>query len=333
VKVSSRKPRVTIVGLDFVGASLGMALRQSGSVASIVGHDAQSEVSRQAKKLGAVDSTHWNLLSACEGSDLVVLAEPFGMLESTLETLGPELKQGCVVLDTASVKAPVLEWADKYLPPGVFYVGGHPIVVGPASGQRTASARADLFRNRAFCLTPSPQALPEAIKLVTDMVTVIGANPLFLDAEEHDGQLAAVEHLPGLVSVALLNVLSQQPAWRELRRVAGTSFDAVTRPVEAKWVGGGGPYWGNRANLGRWIDVLLRELDSIRQDLQADGPEALEDRLAQGMEERERWLADHASGQWERPVTPELPEKPNFLVDAFLGGLGRRRDRRDKQSR
>jgi prephenate dehydrogenase len=235
-----------------------------------------------------------------------------------------------VVVDTASLKGPVLEWAAEYLPAGVFYVGGHPIVEGSVPGNREAVARADLFRDRPFCLTPSPEAHPDAIKFVADMVTVIGANPFFLDPAEHDGQVAAVEHLPGLLALAMLNSLSDQPSWRELRRVAGAAFESVTRPMEAEWLGGGGPYWGNRSNLVRCVAVLEEELASIRQDLESETFDALEDRLARGLEERERWMADSAQGLWEQRVVSQMPEKPNFFADAFLGGLGRRLRSRDK---
>ncbi|MGQ9715149.1 MAG: prephenate dehydrogenase/arogenate dehydrogenase family protein, partial [Anaerolineae bacterium] len=71
-----RKPKITIVGLGLVGSSLGLALRAQGGEYEVVGHDREPAVASQARKMGAVDATEWNLIAACEGADLICLALP-----------------------------------------------------------------------------------------------------------------------------------------------------------------------------------------------------------------------------------------------------------------
>ncbi len=122
------KPRITIIGLGLIGASIGLALSREQRDFEIVGHDKSPAAAGQAKKLQAVDKTDWNLISACEGAGLVILALPLGAIRETMQALAGELAAGAVVLDTASVKAPVQAWADELLPPTVTFVGTHPIV-------------------------------------------------------------------------------------------------------------------------------------------------------------------------------------------------------------
>ena len=327
--MSASKPSITIVGLGLIGTSIGLAVRQADVASAVIGHDRDKASSDQAKKLGAVDRTHWNLLSACDEADLVILAEPIGDLEETLETLGPELRPGCVVIDTASLKGPVMAWAAKYLPEEIHFVGGDPIlgtvIQGPGGAE---SARADLFQRGIFCLVPSPTANADAVKLATDLVAILGAKPLFPDAAEHDGLLAAVEHLPALLSLGMLDAVVHQPVWRELRKVAGPSFAASTQLITADAAANSGLYMLNKDNVLRWLDVLSASLGSIRELVEQEDAEALAGRFANAFQERNKWLADRTEGDWYEGPRTEMPQKVNML-DTFLGTFWRRKPKEE----
>jgi len=324
------KPRVTIVGLGLIGGSIGLALRQAEVTSAVVGHDKDRGASNQAKKLGAVDRAEWNLVSACEESDLVILATPVGAIEDTLKAIGPYLRPGCVVIDTATLKAPVLAWAAEILPDTVHFVGGDP-VVGPASSGQGGlqAARPDLFQKSLFCLVPAPRAEEAAVKLVTDLVRILGAQPLFFDAAEHDGLMAAVEHLPAILALALLEMAISQPTWRELRKMAGPSFGASTHLTSADPAAYGDLYAANRDNVLRWMDAFSASWVSIRQALAENQVEELPKRFERAAQERNKWLHDRAQGLWADGLQAELPDKPN-LLDTFLGSYWRKDRRKGK---
>jgi prephenate dehydrogenase len=319
--VSVSKPRITIVGLGLVGRSIGLALRQAEAASVIVGHDRDRVVSNEAKKLGAVDKVHWNLISACEDADLVILAIPLDGIEETLAAIGPNLRPGCVVMDTAAVKGRVMGWAAENLSEGRHFVGTDPILGGSAPGLLgVESARADLFQNGLFCIVPSPTASSEAINLIIDLVSILEAKPLFLDAAEHDGLMAAVDQLPGLLSLALLETVVHQPAWRELRKVAGPAFEAGTRLAASSPADG---YMSNRENMLRWIDVLAASLDSVRRLVAEGDEEELDQRLEHAWQERQKWLADRKVGDWMEGPRPQMPSRSG-LLDSLFGGFLRR---------
>ena len=327
--MSTSKPRITIVGLGLIGTSIGLALRQADVASAVIGHDRVKSAGDQAKRQGAVDRTHWNLISACDQADLVILAEPLGDIEETLEALGPELRPGCVVIDTASLKGPIMAWAAKYLPENVHFIGGDPIlstvILGPWSAE---SARADLFQRGLFCLVPSPTADADAVKLATDLVAILGAKPLFPDTAEHDGLLAAVEHLPALLSLGMLDTVIHQPAWRELRKVAGPSFDASTQMVTADSAASSELYMLNKDNILRWLDVLSASLGSIRELVEQEDAEALAGRFENAFMERQKWLADRTEGEWYEGPRSDMPERAN-LLDTFLGTFWRRKPKEE----
>jgi len=329
--MSAPKPKVTIVGLGEIGGSIGLALRQADVVSAVVGHDKEVSVAKAAKKLGAVDQTDWNLISACEDSDLVILSIPFGDIEPTLKALGSYLRPGCVLMDTATLKEPVLAWADEILPDEIHFVGSNPVIVQSVEGQGgLESARVDLFQNGLFCLTPSPKADPKAVKLATDLITILGAKPVFFDAAEHDGMMAGVEHLPPILALSLLEVVTRQPSWRDMRRVAGGAFGAATYLPAGEPIAYGDLIQANRDNVLRWLDAFSASLASVRQLVAEGEPEAIAEHFNTVLEERERWMQDRASGNWEGD-RQELPEKPNILRDAFLGGLGRKRPQKKEE--
>lgn len=327
--MSTSKPRVTIVGLGLIGGSLGLALRQADAASVIIGHDRARDAGGQAKRLGAVDKAHWNLVSACENSDLVILATPVGAIEDTLQAIGPSLRPGCVVMDTAAAKRSVLGWAAEHLPESVSFVGSNPILSAASDGRGgLEAARADLFQDGLICIVPAPGADGRAVKLVTDLVRVLGARPLFLDAVEHDGLVAAVDHLPPLLALALSDVVVQQPTWRELRKMAGPSFETGTALLATDPAIYTDLWTTNRDNVLRWLDAFSDSLALIRRALAEGEADALVERWQTALAERQSWLAERATGQWLESPRPEMPSR-SFIVDSFFGSLLRRKPKRD----
>lgn len=339
-----KKPRITIVGLGFIGGSIGLALHQAEADFEIVGHDRERAVARKAKKTGAVDKTDWNLVSACEGADLIVIATPVGAIKDTLTAVGPYLKPGCLITDTASIKAQVIEWAEEILPEEVNFVGGNPIVSdvgttlrhssGQGSGRRLSkgidAARADLFSGAIYCLTPAAGTASDAVRLASDFVYLLGAEPYFLDPLEHDGLMAGVDHLPFVLSAALLGITTESASWREMRRLAGGAFESATRFVSADPTTYGDACLVNRENIVRWIDTCLRRLGELRETILAEDAEKLEQVFEKALIARQRWLKSREEGSWDvrepqskegRP--PEVPAAPGFMSRLLgLRGLG-----------
>jgi prephenate dehydrogenase len=311
---------------------MGLALRQARLTSAVVGHDIDRSVAGQAKKLGAVDRTAWNLLPACDESDLVLLATPLDAVKPTLEAIGPELRPGCVVMDTATVKEPVLAWADRTLPDVVHFVGGDPLPGPAASGlSGVEAARGDLFQKGLFCVVPSPSANEDAVKLAIDLVQILGAKPLFLDAVEHDGLMAAVEHLPAILALALTESVADQPTWRELRKVAGASLEAGTRLAATDPIALGEVSAANRANLMRWIDTYIGTLSSIRTALETGEAEGMVERFHRASKERAKWIHDWTGGDWFEGPRTEMPSRSS-LLDSLVGTFWRRQPRKEDES-
>jgi prephenate dehydrogenase len=261
---------------------------------------------------------------------VIILAIPTAGIEATLKAIAPYVRPGCVIVDTASLKVPVMAWAEEILPEEVHFVGMDPII-----GETTAlaggleAARADLFHNRLICLALTPKTEPSVVDLATNLVAILGAKPLFMDAAEHDGLMGAVDQLPSLLALTLLDTVVEQPAWRELRKMAGASFETGTNLTSNDPAAYSALFLSNRDNVLRWIDSFSASLASMRQTLAAGEQKPLTECFKTLIEERNRWLHDREQGVWETTAVGEMPPKPNVLADMFLGGLGRKRPKKE----
>jgi prephenate dehydrogenase len=304
------KVQITIIGTGCVGTSIGLALHAADAPALIVGHDKKPEHAGLARKKGAVDKVDWNLLAACENADMVVLAIPMTEIEETLRLIAPELKPGCVITDTASLKVPIFEWAQALLPDNVNFVGGSPLIA--ASGSGPEGAKADLFRDCRYSLTPAPDAHPDAVGLVSSMVTILGADPYFLDPQEHDSLTAGAANLPTVVSLSLTSAMSEEASWRELRKFSDANFDTFSAMMGEDAAATTQALLSNRENLMRWLDAYLIKMQQIRRLLAENAEDELDAMVEKAVEARRNWLRDREKRFSEIPEAPKI-ERPNLL--------------------
>lgn len=314
-------PHIAIVGLGFIGGSLGLALRRAKVDYEIVGHDRDFEIAGQARKRGAVDRAEWNLPAAIRDAGLVIVAVPLDVLPTVFQQLAPHLAEGCVVTDTASVKRQVLAWAAESLPPRVSFVGGHPMTGKEETGIEHAAA--DLFLGRAYCLTPPPAAAAGAIELAAGLAEAVGAKPYFLDPAEHDSFAAAVGHLPFLTATALIGATTGDPAWRDAAPLAASEFDDATRLAGCDPAAYRAICRTNRAAILRWMDVYGEQLAMLRRLIAADATagEELERAFRQAREARDKWQQGPSLAAPE----PSIPRPGDQVRQMLIGRLGERR--------
>lgn len=289
--------RIAIVGLGLIGGSIGLGLRRwsaenmrDGQPAlEVLGFDSNLDRQSQAKKIGAVDRTEWELRKVVENADVVVLAAPVLALEEIMGDIAPLLKHGTAVTDVASTKAEVLEWADRLLPRTVSFVGGHPM-----AGKETSldGADADLFRGATWCICPSVSATEESIRTVLGMVNALGAEPYFVDPNEHDAYVAGISHLPFVASSALMNTLANDPSWRDMKTLTAGGFRDMTRLASGSPEMHRDVVMTNRSAVERWLKAYIAELQAFESTLTGEDERAREDLLAfftDGRDRRAEW--------------------------------------------
>jgi prephenate dehydrogenase len=313
--------RVAIVGLGLIGASLGLALHRLPRPPRIVGYDRDGDTRRRAARRHAVDRVTFSAEDAAAEADLVVLATPVRAVVALLAELAPHLPPGCVVTDTGSTKAHVVAEAAR-VAPDVAFVGGHPMAGKLTQG--TDDADAGLFDGTVYCLTPTTETPGGAVERVVQLVEAVGAQPRFLAPVEHDSLVAAISHLPYLLSSTLMSTTSSDSGWREMAALAAGGFRTMTQLAEGEPEMYADICLTNREALLHQLDRYAAALDDLRAALAA-GDDDLRARFAAAREQHRQWLAERgASGPGEEPP-PELRAHNPFFPQRWQDALRGRR--------
>lgn len=313
---------LAIIGTGLIGTSLALAFKQSHlRDLELVGTDYEQSARGAAQKTGAFSRVEGRLISAVRDADIVILATPVMAMRGLMETIGPELKEGCVVTDVGSSKAVVLGWAEECLPRTVEFVGGHPM-----AGKETAGAKfadANLFRGKAYCIIPSPRARQQAVAAVTNLAEAVGARPLFIGVEEHDSFVAAASHLPFLLSVALVGCTSKSVNWEDIAQLASSGYHDVTRLASGDPIMHRDICLSNPKPIVAWIDAFIRELYEVRKMLDGQAGsqgESIQQMFEQASEARARWLAGGVTqGARQGHPDSEMPTFAENMGQLFVG--------------
>jgi prephenate dehydrogenase len=309
--------RITIIGTGLIGGSIGLALKAAGLPGiEVVGHDRDRANTKQAERLGAIDKSEHNLPAAVSGAGLVIIATPILAVREVMGQIAPYLAEGAIVTDTASTKSAVMQWAKEMLPEHANFIGGHPMAGKETAGVQNAEA--GLFQGKAYCICPSVDASPAAVKSVMGLAQAIGAEPLFIDPAEHDQYAAAVSHLPLMVSTALFSLLRSSPAWPDIGPMASSGFSDVTRLASGDPAMSHGIWLTNREAVIHWLDRMAEELRRFRDMLQDARDEDLLQTFLRAQIEREEFLAQPPRRRKE--PGPHV-DTSKTVMDMLIGGM------------
>lgn len=309
--------RIAIIGTGLIGTSIGLNLmsRQNRQY-EVVGTDRDRGQARTAKKRGALDREVGSLEEVAEKAGLVILAVPVMAARRVLQEIGPLLMPNAIVTDTCSTKVDMLRWAAEYLAEGVDFVGGHPMAGKEKSGAEAGDA--DLFKSATWAVTPSPRASERSVSTVLGLIEFLGANPLYIDAQEHDTYAAAVSHVPILLSVALFRMVRDSQGWEDAGLLAGSAFKDLTRLASGDPAMSRDIMLTNREAVLHWIGRLKAELDTIVEAL-GEGSETLTDLFTSAQFDRQMFLDNPPVRR--RPEGPEPPSAQDAIGRLFVGGL------------
>lgn len=246
------KERVLVVGTGLIGGSVALALRKNTD-AVVRGFDASPVNAKTAMDIGALDELCADLGTGAADADIIVVATPVGEVLPTIEVLAASTGGGTIVTDVGSTKSGIVAKAEAMLGPRRAFVGGHPMA--GTEGEGVASARADLFVDALWILTPTDATDSDAYRRVNTLVGSLGARTLALDPDEHDRLVALVSHLPYAIATALMAVAGDEGDPRVFRAAAG-SFRDVTRTA-----GSNPTIW--RDIFATNSDAVIRELDQF----------------------------------------------------------------------
>jgi prephenate dehydrogenase len=281
--------KLAVYGVGLIGGSFAFALKKAGAVGKVVGQGRSRANLDLALEAGVIDMVARDDRDAVADADLVLLAMPVGQMAPVMRRIAPWLGARTVVTDAGSTKRDVVALAREHLRASLArFVPAHPIAGAEKSG--AGAARADLFRDRHLILTPIAGNDPHAVELVRRAWEIAGMRVSSMDPQRHDEVLAAVSHLPHVLSYALVHELAGRSEAQRLFALAAGGFRDFTR------IAGSSPeMWRDIcvSNRDLILDELARyraELDRLAALLHAADGAGLEALFSAAREARNRWL-------------------------------------------
>jgi prephenate dehydrogenase len=280
--------QVALVGVGFLGGSLGLGLRERRPGVRITGYVRRPDAVAACRDRNVAHEIFTDLSEAVRDADLIVLCTPIGQFQHLVQSALPHLKPGAIVTDVGSTKSGVIQTlAPLFSRSTAVFVGSHPMAGSELTG--VTAARSDLFEEARCVVTPTPDTPAAAVETVCNLWRQVGGVPILLDAGEHDALVSRSSHLPHVLAALLArHVLDpRHPALQ--RDLCATGFRDTTR------IAAGSPeMWrdialGNREALLKTLSDWSRDLDDFTQALEAADATALETLFREAKQRRDHW--------------------------------------------
>lgn len=197
---------LAVVGLGLMGGSLAVALRNHAD--TITGVDVNVASREYALKNGIVDAATDDLKAGVSEADTVILCAPVQMIRTMIEQrIGSYLRSNTLLIDIGGTKHDICEVMGK-LPVGIHAIGGHPMTGKEVSGVQASDG--NLFKGRPFVLCPTRRTTPATRLRALELVSALDAVPFEMEADRHDHLVAAISHIPYLLSSALVATVARE---------------------------------------------------------------------------------------------------------------------------
>lgn len=258
---------ILIVGLGLIGGSLALAIKKQHPEVRIYGYDVNTNELTTAKSLHVIDEEAISLREGAEIADVIILSTPVLQMEKVMKQLSQiELKNDVIITDTGSTKSGVMKLAEQlWKNKNVTFIGGHPMAGSHKSG--VESAKAHLFENAYYVLTPSDHSLIQVDEL-KQWLRGTNSKFLVLETEEHDYVTGVISHLPHIIASGLVNLVRKEYERNPLiNMLAAGGFRDITRIASSSPEMWKDIVFQNRSNLLRLLDNWTAEIEKFKQVL------------------------------------------------------------------
>jgi len=199
---------IGVVGCGLIGCSIAAALKKRRFAGRIVGCGRAGANLQTAAARGHIDVAETDLEQAARQCELIIVCTPVDRIVAAVRVAAAACSPGTVITDAGSAKQAVCEPLAGVLPPGVTFIGSHPIAGSEKQG--CAHANPDLFVNHACVLTPDNNTPRQEVERLGAFWRSLGMTVVEMTPAAHDRALAQTSHVPHVVAAALAASLADE---------------------------------------------------------------------------------------------------------------------------
>jgi prephenate dehydrogenase len=253
-------PKVTIVGLGLIGGSLGMAIKKK-KLARVIGLTRDKAKAALAVKKKAVDFASTNIKGIVQDADIIFICYPIHLIIPEIKKIIQFVRPGAIIADVGSTKESIVSSAEKLMPKGIFYVGGHPMAGKEKTGLEYAEA--DLLKGKNYILTKTNKTNPAALDTLKKFISKIGAKVIVLDPKTHDEIVAGISHMPVAVAASLIDSVHRSRSKDQLIKLAASGFRDSTRVASGDPSLGADMFTTNKKSILASLKMFKKSLSDI----------------------------------------------------------------------
>lgn len=257
-----RNKTIAVIGCGQIGGSIIKRLSQLQPKIALVAHDRDRRLSARIAR-----HAEWvtDFDTVVERAEIVIIATPVPVIVSMLGRIAKAVKPRktkLLVLDTGTVHQEIHAEAAKHKS-RFDHIGLHPLA--GAEGDGWESSREELFEGKRIAVTPASKS---RLSVIRNLLKLLGATPLPMDARTHDQLVAEAIGLPHVLAFTAHGMSSVNPlragSWASLTRVAASHPEMVAGFLSA-----------NAKEQKRAIARFERELARFKKSLNDRSGKAL----------------------------------------------------------
>lgn len=275
--------RILIVGLGVIGGGYAMALKKAGYT-EIYGIDKNIDTLKKAEKLGVIKKGYIDEGEIIQDADIIVLAVYPNLVKDFIVRNISKFKDNAVITDVTGIKQLFIDDVISILPNNIDFVFAHPMAGREKKGIDYATN--EVFKDANFIITVTEKNKDENIRLIEELAYKMGfKNIKRVSPKVHDEIIAFTSQLPHALAVALIN---SDIEGRDTGQFIGDSYRDLTRIAninESLW---SQLFLGNKENLLKAIHNFQEELYKIKNYIENENKEKLEELFIEASLRRER---------------------------------------------
>jgi prephenate dehydrogenase len=307
-----------IIGAGLIGTSIGLALTDLGEKVWL--QDADPEALAIAVGRGA-GKPATQMVADHDVTVVFVAVPPLKAAQVIAESL--RIHVNATISDVVSTKSKLIHDVDSLGGDLSRYVPGHPMAGRELSGP--SAARADLFADRIWALTPTLATQASRVELISALVAKLGSTVLVTTAQEHDRAVALTSHTPQVVASLVAAGLS--PLDDTGVSLSGQGLRDVTRLAASDSLLWSEILASNAGPVAESLTGLIGRLTTLRDALESDPPNqrALAESLQAGADGYARVPGKHGSASTRYAVVlVVVADQPGELGRLFadIGAAG-----------
>ena len=301
------------IGLGLIGGSMAKALKNGNKNLKIVAYDVNKETLEMSKADGITDEICTSIDEHFLECDYIFLCAPVQINIENSDKVKNFLKKDAILTDIGSVKTQIHDHIHD-LGLDANFIGGHPMAGTERIGY--INSKPIILENAYYILTKTPQIGEEKLSSFYDLVKSMGAIPLVMDFKQHDYIVAAISHVPHVVSASLVNLVKNSDSENGLMKLtAAGGFKDITRISSSSPVMWQQICLTNTQNISKLLGDYIDSLIKIKEQIDSKEGDSIIRFFNEAREYRESFI-ESSGGPIKKVYTVhiDIADQPGVLA-------------------